>query len=212
MTVTVKGRPGFAFSGALTVKKFLVGAGVTLSAAVPVLPDGVCVPVTVCGPATVAPQLLAVQLPSGAILKVVAPVTSPRSLAKASWAVTVSEKLPPAVAEAGATRARRVVWATAVPVVKDCSAPTLSPFAVVATATKKCCVDGASPVTAAVNATGVVPLPRVCGGVDCVYTPLTVPNRKNPLVAQPLGFIELLSVALLVPIPLAGFVVTEASE
>jgi len=38
------------------------------------------VPVTVCDPATVALQLVPVHEPSGAMVKVVAPVTSPREL------------------------------------------------------------------------------------------------------------------------------------
>ena len=60
---------------------------VTLSAAVPVLPASV--PVTVCGPAVVAVQVAAVQEPSGAIVKVVAEVTSPSELLELSKAVAV---------------------------------------------------------------------------------------------------------------------------
>ena len=51
---------------------------VTVRLAVPVFPPSV--PVTVWAPATVALQLAPVQLPSGPMEKVVAPVTSPREL------------------------------------------------------------------------------------------------------------------------------------
>ena len=82
VSVTEKLAPAVAEAGAVTAKCVVVAAP-TVSEAVPVLPE-VCVPVTVCGPTTVAPQLLAVQLPSGAIVKLVPAVTSPRSLLKAS--------------------------------------------------------------------------------------------------------------------------------
>ena len=55
---------------------------VTVRFAVAVLPPSV--PVTVCGPATVAVHVAPVQEPSGLIVNVVAPVTSPRLLLKAS--------------------------------------------------------------------------------------------------------------------------------
>ena len=53
------------------------GPAVTVRDAVAVMEPSVAV--TVCGPATVAPQLAAVQDPSGPILKVVEAVTLPRS-------------------------------------------------------------------------------------------------------------------------------------
>src|SRR5712692_10044897 len=54
------------------------GPALTLSVAVPVLPP--LVPVTVCAPAWAAVQVEPVQLPSGAMAKVVVDVTSPRLL------------------------------------------------------------------------------------------------------------------------------------
>ena len=56
--------------------------GLTLRLAVAVLPPSV--PVTVCGPATVAVHVAPVQEPFGLIVNVVAPVTLPRLLLKAS--------------------------------------------------------------------------------------------------------------------------------
>ena len=70
-----------AVAGART--RWSIALTFTWSEAVPV-PEGECVPVTVCRPTTLALQILAVQLPSGAMLKVVAPVTSPSSLLNAS--------------------------------------------------------------------------------------------------------------------------------
>src|SRR2546425_7466671 len=121
MTLMVKGRPGLALAGARTMKKFAVAAALTLSAAVPVLPEGVCVPVTVCGPATVALQLPAVQLPSGAMVKLVAAVTSPRSLPKASWACAVYVCDPPDVMGALAGASTR--WSMAAPETRTLAEP-----------------------------------------------------------------------------------------
>ena len=59
----------------------------TVSEAVLVLPASL--PVTVWAPATVAVQLFEVQEPSGAIVKVVAAVTSPREFPAASKACAV---------------------------------------------------------------------------------------------------------------------------
>ena len=103
VTVTLKATPAVAVAGAARAKCVVVAA-VTASEAVPVLPE-VCVPVTVCGPATEALQLAPVQEPSGAIVKVVAAVTSPSVLLNASRpsAVYVSEPPELIVAEAGAS-------------------------------------------------------------------------------------------------------------
>ena len=54
------------------------GPAFTVSDAVPVLPA--VIPVTVCGPAVVATQVVPLQEPSGAIVKVVDAVTSPSEL------------------------------------------------------------------------------------------------------------------------------------
>src|SRR5437773_1957350 len=87
-----------------------MAAAFTCSEDVPVLPDGECVPVTVCGPTKLELQLLAVHLPSGAMLKVVAAVTWPRSWLKASCPRAVYDSGPPTVmvALAGA-RTRRSI-------------------------------------------------------------------------------------------------------
>src|ERR1700730_2069758 len=76
--------------------------GLTRSVAVADLP--LLVPVTVWVPALVAVQLVPVQLPAGAMLNVVAVVTSPMLLPYWSAAVAVYVALPPAriAVEAGA--------------------------------------------------------------------------------------------------------------
>src|SRR5690348_9223694 len=69
-------------------------AASTDSAAVPVAPDFVAV--TVCGPAVVAVQVFAVHEPSGAMVNVAVPVTSPRLLPAASRPCAVNVRLAPA--------------------------------------------------------------------------------------------------------------------
>ena len=57
-------------------------------------------PVTVCAPAFVAVQTLPVQEPSGPIVNVVEPVTSPSELLEASNASAVYVREPPAAIDA----------------------------------------------------------------------------------------------------------------
>src|SRR6266536_625299 len=81
----------------------------TVRLAVAVLPPSL--PVTVCAPATVAVQLAPVHEPSGAMVKVVEAVTSPRLLLPASKPVAVYAWLPPEVMVAVAGLI--VIWSSA---------------------------------------------------------------------------------------------------
>src|SRR5919202_1469890 len=78
---------------------------VTWSEAVPVFP--LFVPVTVCGPATVAVQAVPAQEPSGAMVNVVAAVMSPSELSYRSRPSAVYVCDPPAAMLAGVGESAR---------------------------------------------------------------------------------------------------------
>ena len=80
--------------------KWSSGPAFTVNVALLVLPP--LLPVTVCAPAFVAVQVAPVQEPSGAIVNVVEPVTSPSELFEASNACAVYACDPPAEIDADA--------------------------------------------------------------------------------------------------------------
>src|SRR5919204_1735195 len=92
--------PGLIVAEAGDKAKWSSGPADTFNVALLLLPPSV--PVTVCAPAVVAVHTLAVHDPSGAIVNVVDPVTSPSELFDASNACAVYVCDPPATTDADA--------------------------------------------------------------------------------------------------------------
>src|ERR671937_545699 len=92
--------PGLIVAEAGERARWSSGPAETLKLALLALPP--LVPVTVCAPAVVAVHTLALHDPSGAIVNVVEPVTSPNELFDASNACAVYVCDPPATTDADA--------------------------------------------------------------------------------------------------------------
>ena len=143
-------------------------AAVTVSDAVPVLPE--LVPVTVCAPATVAVQALPLHDPSGAMVKVVEAVTSPSEFSYRSRPAAVYDCDPPAaiVAVAGA----RTRWSSAAAVTASEAVAVLPPSLPVTVC---------APATVAVQ---VFPVHEPFGAMLNVVEPVTSPSEL-PVASNP---------------------------
>src|ERR671935_137342 len=132
---------------------------VTVSVAVPVVPA--LVPVMVCAPATGAVQVAPVQEPSGAIVKVVLEVTSPRELSYWSRPSAVYAWEPPDAIVADAGESAR--WS---------SGPAFTVRDAVAVLPPSLPVTVCAPATVAVQALPVqLPFGEIVNVVEAVTSP-----------------------------------------
>jgi len=124
------------------------------------------VPVTVCAPATEAVQVAPLQEPFGAIVKVVAEVTSPSELSKLSRPCAVYACEPPVLIVAEAGESAR--WSSGPALMLSEAVPVLPPSLPVTVC---------APATVAVH---VLPVQEPFGEIEKVVEAVTSPSELFP--------------------------------